>query len=115
MTQDTLATIEQSIKQAKELVDVGAALTRLRSNRDFKRIILDGYFDKEAVRLVHLKGDANMQSAESQKSILSQMDAIGALASYFSTVNYKAGMAKKAIAFDEETRDELSQESLNVG
>ncbi len=107
--------LEDNIRESKKLVELGEALERLQSNRDFKKLIMEGFFEKEAIRLVHLKGDVNMQSAESQKSIINQMDAIGALSQYFFTVRYKAGMAAKAIAYDEETRDELNQESLNVG
>lgn len=107
--------LENNIRESKKLVDIGESLDRLYNNRDFKKVILEGFFEKEAVRLVHLKGDANMQSADSQKSIVGQMDAIAALAQYFATVRFKANMAVKAIASDEEARDELNQESLNVG
>lgn len=107
--------LENNIRESKKLVDMGEALDRLMSNRDFKKVILEGFFEKEAIRLVHLKGDINMQSAESQKSILTQIDAIATLNHYFQTVRFKAGMASKAIVSDEETRDELNQESLNVG
>lgn len=107
MTQDTLATIEQSIKQAKELVDVGAALTRLRSNRDFKRIILDGYFDKEAVRLVHLKADPAMQSPTSQQAIISAMDAIGNLHQYLMDIDRTADLAQKQIEDGEQAREDV--------
>lgn len=104
--------IELNIKQAQLLVDTGNALERLRSNRDFKAVVMDGYFEKEAVRLVHLKGDPNMQTPEYQASIIKQMDAIGALNQYFNTVFHRASLAEKAIAADEETRDELLNEDL---
>ena len=107
--------LENSIRENKKLAEMGESLERLYSNRDFKKLILEGFFQNEAIRLVHLKGDVNMQGLDSQKAILSQIDAIANLSQYFSTVRYKAGMAVKAIAFDEETRDELTQESLNVG
>ena len=102
--------IELNIKQAKVLVDTGNALERLRNNRDFKEIINKGYFEQEAIRLVHLKGDPSMQTAEYQDSIIKQMDAIGALNQYFNTVFHRASLAEKAIASDEEARDELLAE-----
>lgn len=104
--------IELNIKQAQLLVDTGNALERLRSNRDFKKIINEGYFEQEAIRLVHLKGDPSMQTAELQASIIRQMDAISALNQYFQTVFYRADLAGKAIAADEETRDELLAEEI---
>ena len=102
--------IELNIKQAKVLVDTGNALERLRNNHDFKEIINKGYFEQEAIRLVHLKGDPSMQTAEYQDSIIKQMDAIGALNQYFNTVFHRASLAEKAIASDEEARDELLAE-----
>lgn len=104
--------IELNIKQAQLLVDTGNALERLRSNRDFKMIISEGYFKEEAVRLVHLKGDPSMQTVEYQESIIKQMDAISALNQYFNTVFHRASLAEKAIEADEETRDEMIAEDI---
>lgn len=112
---DTIQAIEANIKEARRIVDLGESLERLRSNRDFKKVIVEGYFEQEAIRLVHLKADPSMQSAESQKSIVSQMDAIGSLHQYFNTVYQKASLARKAIAADEETRDEILAEEANNG
>lgn len=115
MSNGTIQAIEENIRQAKKIADFGDAVERLKSNRDFKRVILEGYFEQEAIRLVHLKADPNMQSPDNQKSILTQMDAIGALSQYFNTALFKAGMARKAIAADEETRDEILAEELTNG
>lgn len=110
MTQDPIEALDANIKQAQKIVDVADALERLKTNRDFKKVILEGYFEQEAVRLVHLKADSNMQSDASQKSILSQMDAIGGLNQFFETTFYKANQAKRAIEADEETRAEILAE-----
>jgi CHAT domain-containing protein len=110
MSNETLQAIEANIREAKKIVDQGDALERLRSNRDFKKVILDGYFADEAIRLVHLKASPAMQSPDMQKSIISQMDAIGSLDQYFTTVLQKASIARKAISADEETRDEILAE-----
>ena len=112
MSNDTVQEIERNIKQAKSLVESGDALERLKGNKDFKKIILDGFFEKEAIRLVHLKADLNMQSGETQRSIVGQMDAIGTLHQYFNTILMQANQASKSIAADEEARDELLAEEL---
>jgi hypothetical protein len=113
MSNSPIQAIEENIKQAKKIVEVGEALGRLQNNRDFKRVVIEGYFEQEAIRLVHLKSDPNLQSPDSQKSILAQIDAIGAVSQYFSTVLHKASIARKAIASDEEARDEILAEELN--
>jgi hypothetical protein len=104
---DQLHEIELNIQQARKIVEQGNALERLRSNSDFKKVISTGYFEEEAIRLVHLKSDQNMQDAERQKAILSQIDAIGSLNQYFQTLFHRASLATKAIAADEETREEI--------
>ncbi|TXH13303.1 MAG: hypothetical protein E6R03_11530 [Hyphomicrobiaceae bacterium] len=108
---ETIQAIDSNIREAKKIVDVGDSLERLRANRDFKRVILEGYFEQEAIRLVQLKADPNMQSLDSQKSIIAQIDAIGSLGQYFHAVYQKAQIARKAIVSDEETRDELLQDT----
>lgn len=112
MSATELQQIEANIKQSDELIELGNCLERLRNNRDFLRVIKVGYFEQEAIRLVHLKADPNMQSEQSQKSITTQMDAIGNLSQYLATLQFKVGMAHKAKASDEEMRDELLAEAL---
>lgn len=113
MNINTVQAIEENIRQAKAIAGKGDALERLRQNRDFKAVILDGYFKEEAIRLVHLKADPSMQSPDMQKSIIAQMDAIGSLNQYFTAVNQQSSIARKAIAADEETRDEILAEENN--
>lgn len=112
MSQDVLNELDRNIREAKKIADVGDALERLRKNADFKTVIQEGFFEKEAIRLVHLKAEPNFQTAERQASIVTQMDAIGSLAQYLTTVLHKAALARKAIAADEETRDEVLAEGL---
>ena len=107
MSTSTIQEIELNIQQAKKIVDLGDAMTRLLSNRDFKKIFLEGYFKDEAVRLVHLKADFNMQEPERQANLIRMIDAIGITEQYCRTITMQADMANKAMQADEETRDEL--------
>lgn len=115
MRNETVQAIESNIKKAKELIELGNALQRLRLNKDFKSVVLTGYFEQEAIRLVHLKADSNMQSEDMQRAILTQMDAIGSLSQYFNAVLHKAGMASKSLETDEEVLAEIAAEELNNG
>ena len=109
---DTVQAIEKQIQHSKEVVELGKCLERLRSNRDFKKLIADDYLGQECIRLVFLKADVNMQTTERQASIVKQMDAIGNLTQYFQLVFTKASLAEKAIAFDESERDLLLEEGI---
>lgn len=110
MSTNQVQAIEASIKAARKLVDLGDALERLKSNKDFKAIVMEGYFEQEAIRLVQAKSNPGFQSAEMQKSILTQIDSIGNLNLYFQTVAQQASMARKNIEQDEVTRDEILAE-----
>ena len=101
MSNNEVTEIELNIKEAQEIVDLGKALDRLHNNRDFKKVILEGYFKNEAVRLVSIKGDPNLQSVDSQERIVKAIDAIGGLRGFFGTIDFKAEQAKQAIEEDE--------------
>lgn len=112
MSTDTINAIERNMKKAREVLEFSAALERLRGNRDFKKVVLEGYFEQEAIRLVHLKSDQNMQSPTIQQSIVNQIDAIGQLSQFFSTAVQKASMASRQIESDQDTIEELAAEGL---
>lgn len=105
-----LQQLEANIKQAQEIADLGNALDRLRNNRDFKKVVMEGFFNQEAARLVHLMADSNMQAPETQSSIYKQMVAIGGFRDYLDTLSIRADMARRAVEADEATRDEMLAE-----
>ena len=107
MSANEIQQLDRSIKQSQKLVDLGDALDRLRNNRDFKKVIVEGYFEQEAVRLVHALSDRNMQSSESQDSIQKQMIGIGVFSDYLHTLSTQANMARRSVEADEATRAEL--------
>lgn len=112
MIEQQIQQIELNIEQAKHFVQLGESLDRLHKNKDFQFLMLQGYLQSEAVRLVHLKADPNQQTADVQASIVKQMDGIGALLSYFRKIEMQAELAKQAIEDDRETLQELMEEGV---
>lgn len=110
MSTNQIKAIEAGIKEARKLVELGDAFERLQNNKDFKLVVKEGYFEKEAIRLVQAKSNPALQSPEMQKSILTQIDSIGNLNLYFSTLAQQAAIARKTIEQDEAVRDELLAE-----
>lgn len=94
--------IELYIEDAKKFVEAGKSVERLQKNRDFKKIIEEGYFRDEAVRLVSVKSDPSLQSPEKQEAIIKAIDAIGSLQGYIRTILQQASVATDAIAQAEE-------------
>lgn len=105
--------IELNIKEAQKMVDLNKALERLRSNRDFKKVIQECYLKDEAVRLVHLKADSNMQDEKSQAAIGRDIDAIGSLAQFLNFIPLQADMAQRAIDDGEAALDEMREEGVD--
>jgi hypothetical protein len=108
--QEQINSIERDVTNARVAKDLGDALERLKNNRDFRVVVATSYFKDEAVRLVHLKGDPNMQSADKQASIIKQMDAISSLNQFFLAIQMAAGMADKSIEEGQATLDDLRTE-----
>lgn len=111
MSNDTqLADLDRDAKAAKLRIDAGNSLERLRSNRDFNKLIVEGYLKDEAIRLVHAKADPALQSASAQAAILRDIDAIGALEQFFTTIYQQARIAGKQMLDIDEMREELLKE-----
>jgi hypothetical protein len=105
-----LAALDRQEKGAKKRVELGNALDRLRSNRDFNKLIVDGYLRDEAVRLVHLKASPDMQTAEHQAAITRDIDAIGTLNEFFNNTAALARMSNKELGDVEAMRAEILAE-----
>lgn len=104
--------IELSMEHAKENISKMESLLTLTKNKDFQRIIEEGYFEKEASRAVLLKADPNMQDDESQKALSNQIIAIGYLRQYFTTIMQVGRMSENALEADEQTHAELLAEGV---
>lgn len=102
--------LDASIASAKETIELGAALERLFSNKDFKKVVLNGYFKDEAVRLVHLRGDSTNQSFEALASLDNKIMAISSFSIYLKNIQKEAELADKTVNLDEQTRNEISLE-----
>ena len=101
--------IEMSNENAKKLVQMGAALQRLTNNRDFKKVVLEGFFKEEPVRLTELLAGPSQQSPEAQAELLGQLKAISGLNQYFVKVQMVANMSQDAITSNEEVLEQIAQ------
>lgn len=105
-----LQQLDLNIQNSKKQIDLGECLERLSQNRDFKKLILEDYFREEAIRLVSLRGDPNMQTPDKQASVLAQIDAMSAFQAYLRKVSKMAEMAKSSVEADETTAEEIRRE-----
>lgn len=111
MRDDILQQLDRQIEAEKIRVTRGEALERLKKNKDFQLIVLDGYLREEAIRLVGLRGEPALSRPETQASILRDIDAIGSFGQYLRTVQAGADQAAKVIAQAEDERQAVLEET----
>lgn len=102
--------VELGIDQAKIMIARAAALQKLFTNKDFKEVVLEGYFKEESVRMVMLKADPVTLNDEMQVSIDNGIIAIGQLNQYFKTVRFLGEHAAKSLQDYEEMHADLLAE-----
>ncbi len=110
--EDQLAGLDRDAKALKSQIELGNALDKLRNNRDFNKLIVDGYLKDEAIRLVHLKADPNMQEPAQQAGIDRDINAIGTLAQYLTITGQRFEIAKKQMADIDDMRTEILREGV---
>lgn len=97
--------LQIGLDMAKELVAQGEALSRLMSNRDFKKIILGTYLKDEPVRLTGLLAGMVNDRAEIQgnllaisqfRQFLTHVEQIGKMAAS-EVAEYEAALAEDAL------------------
>lgn len=112
MTSFDIKSVERNIENSKAQIDLAKSLDKLFNNRDFKKVIVDGYLRDNAIRLVHLKAEESMQSEEHQRKLDKQIEAIGQLNNYFTTIYQLAQIAESSLQADEQTLEELLSEGV---
>lgn len=98
--------IELQIEAAREIIAKRDALHRLTDNEDFKTVVREGYLKEEAIRLVQLKAQPQVQKPEIQADIVKAIDGIGCFLKYLQTIEFMAEQAERAI---EEANEELAE------
>ncbi|TXH15235.1 MAG: hypothetical protein E6R03_07545 [Hyphomicrobiaceae bacterium] len=110
MATDQRKNIQEMIDELKEAVDLGNSLQRLRENRHFKKVVLEGYFKEEPVRLVHARSDETLQNPAIQARIMAQIDAVGTFSQFLRTIEQQAEIAKTQIQQGEQMLEEMADE-----
>lgn len=111
---NVIQTIELSIQDAKKNIALNAALKKLHDDPNFKKVILDGYFRDEAIRLVGIKAQPNCSGDDIQREINKAIDGIGSLSQYFNSIHANAVQSTKALHDNEEAlREELLDRRLS--
>ena len=86
--------VEKGIADARSDIEMGDILERLYKNADFKKIILEGYLEEEALNMVRTR--ALVESSEDQsRHVLAEIDAISRLGRHLEIIQQKARQARE--------------------
>jgi hypothetical protein len=114
MSEHDIHEVEVSMQHAKKAIEMREDLQKLTSNPTFEKVLLKGYFEEEASRLVLLKAEPSMEDDKQQKQIMLGIDGIGALRQYFRTIMQLGSMAEKSLIDNEEMHAELLKQEAEV-
>lgn len=98
--------VELSLEEAKKIVEFGEALSRLEQNRDFQKVMFDGYFGDESRRLAFLLAEPNL-NREQREDVIADLRAVGSLRQYLITRRQLAAVAQKDVSDFAEHLEEL--------
>lgn len=98
--------LEDHLENMKHFQEQSDAVTRLSNNRDFKKLIIDGFCRDEMARLAHVSGDPGLD--ENQRSVATDMSKAGGhLKRFLNTILQQNEVAQRDRPEIEETLAEL--------
>lgn len=83
--------IEEQVKQAKEAIALKDSLLKLFKNKDFIKVITEGYFEKEPAKLTKARP---FIMSEDLTQVDDAFKAIGLLNKYFITIERNGSVAE---------------------
>ena len=111
MQQSEIRTVELSIQDAEKAIDLGRRAEALSRNPDFMKVVLDGYFKEEAIRLTHLVSAPNLPEAN-RSMVEKDIWAIGAFRRFLETQMHFGQAAEADLATLRMDLDDLHAEAV---
>lgn len=111
----SIETVELTIEEAQKKVDRAESLRKLHGNREFKRIILEGYFEAEAQRLIGCIGNSAPTLKAQRDEMLLELQAISKLKEYFGSILREGREMEQSIREHNEMLAEMrAEEALEM-
>lgn len=98
--------LEVGLEQAKAMAAQKQSVLKLESNREYKKIILDGFLEKEPARLALICADPRL-SEEDREMVMLQLKSISCFHQYLQAIVMQGSVAEAAIVDYEEELDEV--------
>ena len=105
---DEVRNIDIEIEQAKERIAMRDALVRLEKNRDFRKVVSEGFLRDFALNTVAIRGRMEFRTNQAlMDSNTRKLDAVGELEEYFRNVRAHGARMDAALKEAEEIRNEI--------
>lgn len=101
----TVEALEKQLEDQKGIIETQERALRLANNRDFKKLILEGFCVEECARYAQLSADPSL-SAENRADALGMAQAAGHLRRWLQVINAMGNAAKNQVAELNEAIDE---------
>lgn len=102
--------VELSIEEAKKMVDRRDIALRLADNRDFKKLVIEGYFKDEAARLTGLLGERGDNLPFTKEMIVSDLEAIASFQRFMRLIVMQGDIMEKEIEVNSEALEHMRAE-----
>lgn len=97
--------LHKQAEAAKAKIARRDALARLMKNKDFKHIVIEGYLEKEAVRLAHISNEP----CHDRNQVFSDIMAISTFKQFLSQIETEGFIADRDLTEANASIDYLSQ------
>jgi len=105
-----LEEVEIQLEMATKMRKLRDAYVKLSNNKQFKDVILEGYFKEEAARLVMAKS-SNL-GPDQMQVVDGMIIGVGSLANYFEMIMRRGAEMDVAVGEHEQTREEILAEEI---
>lgn len=101
--------LEAQLKDVKDIVELRDAALRLHKNRDFRKLIVDGFCEADVARLVRLSVDPGID-AQTKEDAIRMAQAGGYLKRHLSAITQMGNQAANSLPDLEEALQEARAE-----
>ena len=102
--------LEVSLDYVKSLVEKRDQALKLTSNREYKKLVLEGYFKEEASRLALLTADPSLRP-EMREDVFLSLQGISKMNEYMRYIIIQGNQAESELKEYEEALDEAREEA----
>ena len=113
MNHDGISELDAVITTCQNQIELGKAVERLYRNPDFKKVVGEGYFEKEPIRLVRALSSPVFNNPEKREALMREMEGVSRFSAYLSDIVNAGERAVTQLHETEDLRQTMIEEDDN--